>query len=134
MRQSDLYAGCRKKRGVCKAVERAFLRCANEQFPRRHFYVPFGEFVHLHIQISTAAFISFTYFSTSGIHFFRTLPQFLQSQILRWLRLIRMPFFCLFRGGDTKSDGSRDIIYFFHHFYHFCNIRFNLTSNAGYTK
>ena len=21
----------------------------NEQFPRRHFYVPFGEFVHLHI-------------------------------------------------------------------------------------
>jgi hypothetical protein len=22
----------------------------NEQFPRRHFYVPFGEFVHLHMQ------------------------------------------------------------------------------------
>ena len=24
----------------------------NEQFPRRHFYVPFGEFVHLHMQTS----------------------------------------------------------------------------------
>ena len=26
------------------------LRVQNEQFPRRHFYVPFGEFVHLHMQ------------------------------------------------------------------------------------
>ena len=39
-------------------------------FEMWHFYVPFGEFVHLHIQISAAAFISFTYFSTSGIHSF----------------------------------------------------------------
>jgi hypothetical protein len=27
----------------------------NEQFPRRHFYVPFGEFVHLHIKKTSAA-------------------------------------------------------------------------------
>jgi len=28
----------------------------NEQFPRRHFYVPFGEFVHLHSAPSGARF------------------------------------------------------------------------------
>ena len=27
----------------------------NEQFPRRHFYVPFGEFVHLHMQYCSFA-------------------------------------------------------------------------------
>ena len=50
----------------------------NEQFPRRHFYVPFGEFVHLHMQyysfantiLKCAAFQFFTPARKSTINFY----------------------------------------------------------------
>ncbi len=34
---------------------RKYSNVQNEQFPRRHFYVPFGEFVHLHMQYCSFA-------------------------------------------------------------------------------
>ena len=32
------------------AVQKRTAMCKMNEFPRRHFYVPFGEFVHLHMQ------------------------------------------------------------------------------------
>ena len=32
------------------AVQESMAMCKMNEFPRRHFYVPFGEFVHLHMQ------------------------------------------------------------------------------------
>ena len=50
----------------------------NEQFPRRHFYVPFGEFVHLHMQyysfantiLKCAAFPFFTPAGKPTVNFY----------------------------------------------------------------
>jgi len=58
----------------------------NEQFPRRHFYVPFGEFVHLHMQyysfsntiLKCAAFQFFTPAGKPTVNFYLHLKWFRQ--------------------------------------------------------